>query len=243
MFDFLEDANEQATLLAVKKRLRTDRDALLSECETKASSADAAALKATLKRLDTDVVNHLTQLARQARQCAETLPMPRGVFVKEDDRARAYTHLLNTLPTMHRSTQTLNASIANFLQFEQIAAKRRQNALAAEVLIGATLLAMKECSDDSSHCVSSIYDQLKLENRRADELTAIASSHTALLLAFSKNTLVAFFVRIEQVADLQNHGRAADPSSIVNLTNRLAREADLLIDEILLSQANASSFQ
>ena len=228
MFDFLKDQNEQAAQDRIRARLQADPDAFLDACRSTCASACASSLAEQLERIDPTVVNHLSSLSLCAHRCVDDFPMPRGVFVTAEDRRNAYLHLMDALPALQRLT-------AEFLQIERLADKRRHASLSAAQLLHAALLATRK-DTRASLPYASLFQTLKAEDERADALLSLSRRHTELLVGFSKKTVISFFVRAEQVADLKNQGQAADPAGTANLLDRLGREADLLADEILLTQ-------
>ena len=235
MFDFLKDNNEQAAHDRIRARLKADPDAFLADCKSRCASACASSLAEQIRSIDDAVVKRLSALSRFARRCVDDFPMPRGVFVTAEDRKQAYLHMMDALPTLHRQTREVQRVTTEFLRLDRIATTRRQASLAAEQQLGIALLALR-----NDHALALPYtalsESLKQENENASLLSALAGKQTDLLIGFYKTTVTAFFARAEKVADLQNQGRAADPAGTATLFDRLAREADLLADEILLTQ-------
>ena len=231
MFDFLEDCGEQAARNAIGEQLQSDSAAFFADCESALDKACAAPIAESLRTLDKELVDPLTKLAKHARRCADTLPMPRGVFVSAEERIAVYKHLMDALPKIHRQARAVEQATTGFLRLDRWIDARRRQALVTENRLR---MAQQICPE--SQACASLLDRLQQENAQANACVTVARKQVELLLGFSKRTVISFFARAEQVADLANGGRAADPAGTANLLERLGREADLLIDEILLSQ-------
>ena len=239
MFDFLEDKSEQAAIDRIRARLQADPDAFLADCQTACGRASAAPLANLLLSIDAAIVDRLSALSLFARRCVDNLPMPKGVFVTAEDRRRAYLYMMDALPTLHRQAQALQRTTTEFLQVDRLAATQRQASLVARQQLSAALL-IQQGDKTLSLPYTTLSESLKKEIESTRSLSALAGKQTELLIGFHKTTVVCFFARAEQVADLQNQGRAADPFGTANLLDRLAREADLLADEILLTRQKIS---
>ena len=169
MFDFLDDGTQKNSLESIRKKLNTDPDALLAECRETVEKASSAPLADAIARIEKPVREKLTQIAKHARTSVDAFPMPRGVFVEEQDRKRAYIHVLDALPTLHRLARALEQSAASYLQVSRLAATRERHALIAERLLCLTELALSE-TGASTLPYTSLHEVLKQETAKASEL-------------------------------------------------------------------------
>ena len=226
-------------LEALKKRLLTHPDGALADCKLAVKQASTLSLADAMLRIEGELAGRLTPLARQARRCADELPLPKGIFVEAEDRQRAYTYFLDALPMLHRLTLSVKQSVMGYQQLRTIANTRERNAHHAKRHLCLLEVAMTE-TGVTKFSVAPLHEQLKQQNEHAAEFDFILTSHTDRLLRYCNETLNAFFIGCEKVADLQRHGRAADPSRAVLLLDGLARETDLFTDELMLAASAIS---
>lgn len=240
VFDFLADGTEAESAALIAQIRESTPVAQLAACEAAIEKASAKPILLALQAACASLCEDLRRLAKYARRSADTLPLPNGVFVGEQDRQRAYRHFLDALPTIHRLAIAPRNVSASLLQLQAQVTERERNARLANQLLSVTALARAE--GNMPPLPPSLTEQLTRENTLAKAVRSTLDAHTARLLNLCNRVMTAFFANAEKTVDLEDHGRAADPYGTVELLNRLACETDLFLDEILLANRRLQGF-
>ena len=223
LIDYFENGQALPSLLQWKQFLKEDTDGVLSVCRTERSRLlELEQAASSLARTRERMKEILGDLSADLRAASARVPAVTGFFFSQEESLRAFAAVCYFLERSEGVRERLGecelacSLLSEFLASYALAQHRLEGVLSLTE-DAARSLRLLEAEQESR----ALLEELQQDRERYRTVQAAFLELREQTQAFCLQTLTAFWLRIEDAADLNGKGKECDPKECSRLLGEL----------------------
>ncbi|MBQ2734943.1 MAG: hypothetical protein IJF33_03845 [Clostridia bacterium] len=221
-YSYLEDGQSAPRIADWQRRLSESSEAVLSVLSDAMKKLSVGELTDEWNTLHASLLQEHDALLTILADAATQIPLPKGFFVGDAERAPAYRTVCRLFGVLEARVQKLRLSSLMLSQKNARLAKQKRNADRVKLALWEIEQAAKNLRQvHVIEAVEGFRAELTQTQKNTAKLFAAVEKAEQALMTLCSSTLPDFCTRMYTAADMDHNGAACNPAAAVRLCSEL----------------------